>query len=262
MSLILPYTLKRFIAQFLMPVPLVIEVFVLGWVLGRFTRFKRTGTVCKVLAGCLFLAFSYGLGSSYIWRIERQYPPFDPTPVQCEQLRGSEVLVLGQGMVAESDLPLRYRVNATFYQRLLEGVRISRLIPESRIIVSMPGDASSLDKAQFVEDYAQTVGVPRSRFEIIGGARDTSEEVRMALNIARTNTLIVATSATHIPRALELVRSLSGHPIAAPCDYTRQSATSSEINLSNLPLPSSHGFELSKRAAHEWMGSMYEALAR
>lgn len=262
MSFVLPFTLKRFIAQFLMPLPFVVEVFILGWLLVRYTRFKRTGKGCKVLAGCLFLAFSYGFGNSYLFRIERQYPPFDPTPAQCEQLRGCDVLVLGQGMVAESDLPLRYRVNATFYQRLLEGVRISRLIPESRIIVSMAGDASAKDKAQFVADYAQTVGVPRSRFEIIGGARDTSEEVRMALNIARTNTLIVATSATHIPRALALVRSLSAHPIAAPCDYTRQSATSSEFTLSNLPLPSSHGFELSKRAAHEWMGSIYEALAR
>lgn len=261
MSLALPYTLKRLIAQFLMPVPVVVEVFMLGWVLARFTRFKRTGRACELLAGCMFLAFAYGWGGQLLFRLERQYPPFAPTPDECERLRGCDVLVLGQGMTSDSDLPVRYRVNATFCQRLLEGVRVSRLIPESRILISMAGEAPQKDKEQFVAEYAFEVGLPRGRFVIINGARDTAEEVRMALGVTRTNRLILATSATHMPRAVHIVAKASAYALPAPCDYTRLSVSHSEWSLSNLPFPSSHGFELSQRAAHEWLGASYEALA-
>jgi uncharacterized SAM-binding protein YcdF (DUF218 family) len=262
MSLALPYTLKRLIAQFLMPVPLVIELFVLGWALARFTRFKRTGRAAVILSACLFLAFSYGVGHKYLFRLERLYPPFAPTPKECEQMRGLDILVLGQGMVAESDLPVRGRANGTFYLRLLEGVRVCRLIPDSRLLVSMAGEVPRADKELFVHEFAATVGLPESRFVILDGARDTSEEVRMAIGATRTNTLIVATSASHIPRALAIMRKSGAAGVPAPCDYTRQSAERTELSLSNLPLPSGHGFELSQRAMHEWLGAMYEAQKR
>ncbi len=259
MSIALPYTVKRFVAQFLMPMPLVVEVFVLGWLLSRLTRFKRTGTGLKVLAGCLFLAFSYGFGSGHLSRIERKHPIFDPTPAQCEQLSGCDVLVLGQGMVLASALPLRFRVNGTFYMRLLEGVRVGRLLPDSRILVSMAGDAPLEDKHRFVREFAETVGVPACRFLVLDGARDTAEEVQMALDVARPHALVVATSASHMPRALQIIRDTGVTAVSAPCDFTHTSRDAPEFSLRNLPLPSGHGFELSKRAAHEWLGSIYEA---
>lgn len=262
MSFTFPLGLKRFIAQFLMPVPLVVEIFILGWALARFTRFKRTGMVCKIMSGCLFLAFSFGFGSHYIFQIERKYQPFDPSIIECENLRGCNILVLGQGMPTDSDLPIRYRVNATFCQRLFEGVRVSRLIPESQILVSMAGDAPLKDKDAFIKEFAGTVGLPKERFVLLNGARDTKEEVRLAHQLVRTNRLIVVSSATHIPRALEIARKQSISAIPSPCDYTRQVATNAVYSITALPLPSSHGFELSNKAAHEWLGSIYESLTR
>jgi hypothetical protein len=134
MSFALPFFLKRFISQFMMPVPLVIGLFALGWVLGRFPRFKRTGNTLKVLAGCLFLIFGCGWGTSYLYRHERFFPPFDPSVAQRESLRGVDVVVLGQTFAEESDLPVRYRANASLMLRLLEGVRVAKLIPESRLL--------------------------------------------------------------------------------------------------------------------------------
>lgn len=260
MSLSLPYTLKRLIAQFIMPVPFVIELFVLGWLLQRFTRFRRTGTSLKVIAGCLFLAFAYGWGGTFLYRLERQYPPFDPTPEQCERLRGCDVVVLGQGMAENSDIPVRFRDTATFMQRLLEGVRVNRLIPESRLLVSMAGDASVSDKNLFLDEYAKTVGVPRERFAILDGAHDTSEEARFAMATTHTNVLIIVTSASHIPRAVRIFEKTSAHPIPAPCDYVRLSPGWNKFSFSALPLPSSSGLNYANTAAHEWMGTVYESI--
>jgi uncharacterized SAM-binding protein YcdF (DUF218 family) len=260
MSFTLPFVLKRFISQFLMPVPLVIELFILGWCLARFTRFKRAGQACKVLAGCLFLAFGYGAGSSYLFGHERKFEPFSPDASQSERLRGADVAVLGQTYAEDSDLPFRYRATATMLLRLQEGVRVVRLVPESRLLVSVAGPASDSDKAAFLDEYAVMTGIARSRFVMLTGARDTADEARLVGEKAGTNALILATSAAHMPRAMKIFRKRGLAPIPAPCDYQAVSDRK-QWKWTSLPLPSGGGFQDSEGALYEWLGSLYERVA-
>ena len=174
------FGLKKFISQFLMPMPLVCECFLLGWVLTRFTKYKKTGKCFSFLALFLFLLFGYGFGRTYLYNLERRYPPFDPTPEQCEALRGAPVVVLGQGMPIQSDLPLRYQNNPVFERRLFEGVRVAKLIPESRLIISMAGEASNSVKQAFLDGYMLQVNFPTNRVFMFTTARDTSEEAKLA----------------------------------------------------------------------------------
>jgi uncharacterized SAM-binding protein YcdF (DUF218 family) len=176
----LPFQLKKFISQFLMPMPLVCECFLLGWVLTRFTQYKKTGKVFYLLAFTLVFLFGYGFGRTYLYNLERRYQPFDPTPEQCEALRGAPVVVLGQGMPLKSDLPMRYQNNAVFDRRLFEGVRVAKLIPESRLIVSMAGEASNSVKQAFLDEYMLQVNFPTNRVTMFTTARDTSEEAKLA----------------------------------------------------------------------------------
>jgi len=259
MSLSLPYTLKRFISQFLMPVPVVIELFVLGWMLGRFTRFKRTGYTFQILAGCLFILFGCGWGTSYLYRHERLFAPFDPSVAQIERLRGVDVVVLGQTFAEESDLPVRYRANASMLLRLLEGVRVARLIPESRLLVSMAGAAAEKEKSDFLDEFALTAGIPRQRMVMFTGARDTADEAQLAVARARTNTIVIATSAAHMPRAQQLFKQRGVNPIPAPCDY-QMISNQRQLKWTALPLPSGNGFAHAEGAVYEWLGSLYERL--
>jgi len=170
------FGLKKFISQFLMPMPLVCECFILGWILFRFTQYKKTGRFFTLLSLLLFLLFGYGFGSTYLYNLERRYPSFDPTPEQCEALRGTPVVVLGQGMSGESDLPLRYQNNPVFERRLFEGVRVAKLIPESQLIISMAGVATNAIKQLFLDEYMAFVNFPTNRVSMFTSARDTSEE--------------------------------------------------------------------------------------
>ena len=259
MSFALPFTLKRLISQFLMPVPLVIGLFALGWVLRRFTRFRRTGTAFKVLAGCLFLVFGQGWGASYLHRHERLFPPFDPEAAQLESLRGVDVVVLGQSFAEESDLPVRYRANAAMMLRLLEGVRVAKLIPDSRLLVSMAGAASEQEKSDFLKEFAVTAVFPMTRIVMLTGACDTSDEARLAMARTRTNTVVVATSAAHMPRALCIFTKKGANPIPAPCDYQTPSKHKT-WSWTALPLPSGLGFCHAEGAVYEWLGSLYERI--
>lgn len=261
MNLTLPFVLKRFIAQFLMPVPLVIEFFVIGWALNRFTRFKRVGTTFKILAGCLFLTFSSGVGSSYIYRIERQYPPFEPATVESRALRDVDVMVLGQSFAEESDLPLRFWANAPMHLRMMEGVRVAKLIPDSRLLISMAGNAVEERKKGFIDDFAVKYGFERSRIIVITGAHDTADEARLALAEAKSNTVVVVTSAAHIPRAVHIFKKRGANPIPAPCDYQMISNVK-RWRWESLRLPSGGGFRQSEGALYEWLGLKYEELTK
>jgi uncharacterized SAM-binding protein YcdF (DUF218 family) len=259
MSFAFPYSAKRFISQFLMPVPLVLELFVLGWWLRRFPRHRRAGTALIVLAGGLFLGFGYGLGGSYLYRHERQFVPFSPDASQSERLRGADVAVLGQTFADESDLPVRYRAYAAMLLRLQEGVRVARIVPESRLLVSMAGPASEKDKTAFLDEYAVMSGIARSRFVMLTGALDTADEARLVGEKAGTNALILATSAAHMPRAMSIFRRKGLRPIPAPCDY-QMISDRRMWKWTALPLPSGDGFVRSEGAVYEWLGSLYERM--
>ncbi len=163
-----------------MPIPLVCECFLLGCVLTYFTRYKKTGKCFYLLGITLFLAFGYGFGRTYLYNLERRYPPFDPTVEQCESLRGTPIVVLGQGMPEKSDLPVRYQNNPVFERRLFEGIRVAKLIPESYLVVSMAGDGSNSVKQAALDDYMQRLNFPTNRVAMFTTARDTLEEAKLA----------------------------------------------------------------------------------
>ena len=231
------FFLKKFIAQFLMPMPLVCEAFILGWILQHFTKYKKTGKCFSFLALLFFLLFGYGFGRSYLYNLERRYPPFDPTPEQCEALRGA-VVVLGQGMPEKSDLPIRYQNNPVFERRIFEGIRVAKLIPDSQLLVSMAGVASICAKQTFLNEYMAQVNFPTNRVSMFTTARDTADEAQQAINViekqrsydltyartfdrtnVRTNAVVLATSASHMFRAMTIFQKKGLHPIASPCDY-------------------------------------------
>ncbi len=255
----MPFALKRFISQFLMPVPLVMELFLVGWCLSRFTRFKWSGVFCKILAGGLFLLSGYGCGTSFLYRHERRYEPFQPDAAQRERLCKADVVVLGQTFSDTDDLPVLYRANDIMLVRLQEGVRVAKLLPEGRLFVSMAGDATDHDKVGFLDEYAKLTGVERSRIIMLTGANDTSDEARMTMQKVGTNTVIVVTSALHMPRAIKIFKKLGTEPVPAPCGFKTMSERR-EWKWPRLPLPSGGGFVSAENAVYEWLGMVYESI--
>lgn len=263
------FFLKKFISGFLMPVPLVLEFLITGWLLSRYSRFKRTGTALKVLALLLFLAFGYGIGDGYLYSLERRYPPFERTPEQCEQLRGAMVVVLGQGLPTQSDLLLRHRENRAFMLRLLEGMQIAKRIPDSHLIVSMAGAASEQDKRMFLDDFAGALSFPTNRVSMVTTARDTKEEVAFSCAVISNRiskagqawpATVVATSASHIPRSVLLFERMGVTPVTAPCDYLICEQRE-WLDLSRIRGGLSGGQLLNAEVTfHEGIGLIYETI--
>ena len=262
------FLLKKFISWFLLPVPLMLEFFIVGWLLRRYTRFKRTGAALKVCSLLLFLAFGYGVGDGYLYSLEYRYPPFDPTPDQREELRGAAVVVLGQGLTAESGLPIRHREGRVFTLRLLEGMRVAKQIPDSHLIVSMAGNASEQDKRAYLDDFAAELSFPTNRLSMLTAARDTREEVALSLALIRDRApapeqalppVLVATSASHIPRAILLFQKSGLTPLAAPCDYQMREKKG-WLDITRFDILSGGRLMDIENALHEGIGLIYTSV--
>ena len=257
------FILKRLAGQFLAPLPLVTLLFLLGWLVARSARRRRLGRLLQLAAALLFLVFSVGGLERLLYRLEQAYPPFDPPPEQCARLCGAEIVVLGQGLDPDSTLPVRFRDNDAFRNRMIEAARIARLVPGSRLLVSMAGEADPADKRRALAEYAALFALAPERLVMIGGGIDTESEARLSLAAARARDVIVVTSASHLPRALPLF-ARAAHTnafrfIAAPADFQARKPRPL-YSWAQLPLPRSDYCQNADRLFHETWGRLFEKL--
>ncbi len=98
--------------------------------------------------------------------------------------------------------------------RLIEGVRLHREIPGSKLILS--GDN---DSAEGMATMAEALGVSGEDIVPAFEPRDTEEESQQIAPIVGAQRFILVTSASHMPRAMGLFRKRGLQPIAAPTDY-------------------------------------------
>lgn len=274
--------------------PLVCESFILGWILQRFTKYKKTGHFFTLLAFLLFILFGYGLGRSYLYQIERTYPPFECTQDASQSLDRCLIVVLGQGMPLTSELPLRFQNNAVFERRLFEGIRIAKDIPGSQLLISMAGPAPVEKKCAFLQWYSDLVQFDPKKLSFFIGAQDTSDEARIVKGIVvaanngilkdiplqvydgslllrtaemsetvldqQKRPIILVTSASHMPRAIKIFKQKGLDPIPAPCDFACDEKPNITWSWTCLPFPAASNYDLSHRACYEYFGRLYEWL--
>lgn len=247
---------KKLLSRFLFPVPLVLELLLAGLLIQRFSKRKRTG---KTLVGAgivLLICFGYGIGTEqYLRSLERNYPP-----LHAEQLEDlppdTDIVVLGQGLADEAGLPANSRVNEVFLVRIIEAVRIHRIRPDTQICVSVAGDLPIAEKRAFLEGMAEIVGLSPEVFVLLDGARDTADEVQLALEQVRGSYLIVVSSASHLRRALRIFDGSGVEAVPAPCGYEllRSKGLYSPANH----FPNAGKIERSERAIYELLGNIWE----
>jgi len=250
------YIFKKLISRFFFPVPLVLELLILGLVLQRFSKWKRTGKGLLV-AGVLLLAiFGYNLGTEPVLRsIERKFPPLTIEIAKSLPAK-TDILVLGQGLSDELGLPANSRIGEVYLARIIEAVRVSRMMPNSRILVSVAGYSSADDKTNFLEGIAEIMGIENARLVLLDGARDTADEIDMALGQARSECLVVVSSASHLPRAIKMFEGRGVTTVPAPCAYRVLDVADGPWSPLEL-FPNARNLVSAENAIYEVMGNLW-----
>ena len=256
----MPFFIKHIISRLLHPLPTLVLLLVLGALLRLFASTRRIGRLVHLADLLLFLAFGFGVFNGALERLERTCPPFPGDDAAlCEELRGATISVLGQGF-ATVDLPHRFRVNDCLRQRVSEGAYVFHHVPDSRLLVSMSGGASLADKRAGILELAATYGIPTNRVDFYGNARDTVAEAREPLRFAGTNRVVLVTSASHMPRSVDIFKKVGCDVVPAPCEYVFFGPSTQwrwydwHFGVRN--------FDRAERLMHESFGLLFERMKR
>ncbi|NLF17300.1 MAG: hypothetical protein GX595_08585, partial [Lentisphaerae bacterium] len=132
----LGYVLKKLVSRLLFPVPLGLLLLLAGVALLAARRRRRSGVVLAVVGVVVLVAAGYGIpGGALLRRLEWRYRPPPAAEVVArltvEPPRQPWIVVLGSGLSEDATLPATTRLDRHFLARLIEGVRLARLVPEA-----------------------------------------------------------------------------------------------------------------------------------
>lgn len=253
------FIFKKIISQFLFPLALSIEISLLGLFLLWFTARQRTGKVCLSIGLCTLTLLSYGTVSDRVLgSLENSYPPYE-----AGHLSGSLrypikfVLVLGGGHTSDPGLPVTSQISDASLVRLIEGVRIHRKHPGSKLLLSGGLGFDPYSDAAVMAEVAREIGVPGGDIVLEGQSRDTKDEALILKGMVGSRPFILVTSASHMPRAMALFKKQGMHPVPAPTGHQ----VKKKWGLSpGSFFPNAEDLRKSETAVHEYLGLAWAKL--
>jgi uncharacterized SAM-binding protein YcdF (DUF218 family) len=252
-----PFLLKKTLAPFLYPLPLVLSLLGLGLFFLWLTPWRRAGRLFVTLGGLLLAALSWGpLPDRLAGSLEDRYPPLT-------SLKGLQeirwVAVLGGGHSSDPRLPVTGQVDDSTLVRLTEGIRIHRQLPRSKLLLSGGGPFDPVSNAQIMGELALALGVDQAALVLEARSRDTEDEAVEIRKIVGTDPFVLVTSATHMPRSMAIFQARGMKPVPAP---TGQLVKRRTIPHPGHYFPTLEGLRKVQRAVHEHAGMAWMAVRR
>ncbi len=220
-------------------------------------RRPARGRVLVTLGAAVLTVFGYaGPAKRLLHPLESAYPAFDPRSLDAP----ADIVVLGGGYAAgAAGWPVSSRIGRDALPRIVEGVRIARACPDARLVLSLGAGHGEADRRGVVAELASLFAIDPARIRLLAPARDTGEEAAAAAERAGPGPVVLVTSASHMPRAVDVFEAAGVVVLPAPCDpravdhgpFTAGDVWPAAVNL-----------RLAERAVHEGLGRMARRGAR
>ena len=252
---------KKIITALLMPLSPCFLLLFSGLFLLWFTRRQRLGKGLAALGTFLLVGASLSpVTNLLISPLEGQYAPYLPGPqaVAAKKLPATEyIVVLGGGHVSDSKLPAPAQLELPSLARLVEGIRLYRLQPGSKLLLSGGAVFDPVPESTTMQAAAIDLGVPAEDIIVETSSRDTGEQALALAPLLAGKRFLLVTSASHMPRAMLLFRGQKLNPIAAPADF--------QVKVRPQPHPirfflSSSALRVTEITVHEYLGLWWAKL--
>jgi len=250
------FLLKKIVAPCFYPVSLCLGILILGLLFLWATRRQRLGKRLVTLGTWLLLLLSLPfLSRQTLIPLESRYPALlQPEAVSWGEKSETSpkwIVVLGCGHVSDPRLPANSQISGAALGRLVEGVRLYKAIPGSKLLLSGGVVFDPVPEAEVMARVAVLLGVKPQDISLETDSRDTEAEAKIIAKMLGREKFILVTSATHMPRSMALFRKRGLQPIPAPTDFL--------IRESPRPLPGGFfpraaSLGQVETAAHEYLG--------
>ena len=127
--------------------------------------------------------------------------------------------MLGGGHVSDPRLPANSQISAAALGRVVEGVRLHKAVPGSKLLLSGGAVFDPVPEAEVMAQIAVLLGVKPQDIRLESDSRDTAEEAEIIAKMIGREKFILVTSAAHMPRSMALFRRRGLQPIPAPADF-------------------------------------------
>jgi len=249
------FLFKKIVGPLFFPVSICLVLLVLGLIFLWFTRRQKTGKVLVTIGVVLLALFSYSAFSDHLLGpLEYRYPPV-LNPAGFSDVKW--VVVLGSGHISDPRLPVTGQIDESAAVRLVEGIRLHRMLPDSKLVLSGGRVFDPVPHARVMADVAAVVGVDKHHIVLQARSRDTKDEARFIRDIVGNEKFILVTSASHMPRSMAMFKKLGMDPFPAPTDHwvkERQRISPSMF------FPSAGNLRKAERAVYEYLGLMWAKL--
>jgi len=241
------FELKKVISSLAMPLPALLIIGFIGLLFIMFTQRHKFGVLFVFLSLTgIFLVSFQPISTRLLMPMEREYTAFLPIDETIDY-----VMVLGSGHVVDDQIPPTSELSRTALMRLTEGIRIIRMYPGAKLILSGYAAGAEFSHAKMLAKVALALGVAKPDIILLETAKDTWEEARQAAAFVNQKKLVLVTSASHMKRALGEFHSAGLDPTPAPTNYLAQS----EIKQAwEKYTPQSVYLEQTERYWHEQLG--------
>jgi len=259
------FLFKKIVAQFFFPLPLCLELLLLGLVLLWCTRRQKAGKILVSVGTGLLLIFSYPFVPNLVLRpLEQRYPPAPdlaagPTtaPGQIGAPAGQWIVVLGGGHTNDPELPVTSQIGTESLFRVLEGVRLYRAGPGRKLILSGGAVFDPVPEAQVMARVALIMGVDPQDIVLESASRDTEEQARFLKPMVGRDKFFLVTSASHLPRALATFHKFGLEAVPVPAGHlVRQTPRWSPASF----FPASSALHAVEIAFYEYLGLVWARL--
>jgi len=241
------FYLKKALAFFLEPYGLILLLLALSLFFLFQNKIKKTKFFLAIAVSLLFL-FSFPPFSNFlINNLENRYEKYN------YNANISYIHILGSGNSDDTTQPDSSLLNASSIKRVVEGIIIHNKQPNTKLIFTGYKGSTTLSNAKANTQVALELGVNSKDIISSGKPKDTKEEALFCKTVVKDKPFVLVTSATHLPRAMEIFHSVGLHPIPAPCDFKRKHSTYTY-------LPNLESLNNSQTAIHEYLGLIWQKL--
>jgi uncharacterized SAM-binding protein YcdF (DUF218 family) len=257
------FLFKKIVAPLFSPVTLILALFLIGLVLLWFTRRQKTGKAVITFGVIMLALLGYGSFSDLLLvPLERQYPPL--MMESAAGLSSSDsihsvkwIVLLGGGHTAALRIPVTSQISNESLTRLVECVRIHRLIAGSKIVLSGGAVYDSSSEAGTFARVAAILNINARDIVLDDVSRDTEEQAENIRSIVGQDRFILVTSAYHMPRSMAIFNKAGLKPIPAATNHLVKER---QLKAPEDFYPSSMGLFKAEHAMHEYLGLLWSRM--
>ena len=256
------FILKKIISSFFMPLSLGLLISLIGVFLLWFTKRQRAGKIFATAGLFLLLLFSYSVISNQLLKpLESKYAP-DPVQLlhdfKSDDKRSVKfIVVLGGGLTSDPEIPITTQLGEDSLTRLIEGIRLYRKFPATKLILSGGSVFDPVPDAKVMADLAKEIGVNENDIILESKSQDTIDEATLIKTIVNNDQFFLVTSASHMPRSMALFQKLGMNPIPAPTGH--EVKDNKHFNPYSF-FPGAGNIINSEKAVHEYLGIVWAKL--